>query len=202
MADFQPPAELDRIISRFRPFLPPPVDAEPGAPIVYTPQPVDLGDPILQRNPYGLPIRSLVEIAGGRYTDPATGRVVAYNGLKLPEALVTLNRAKSIVKTAVNGRSSTVKEFAGFQDWQVTINYTFWEPRPYTYPIVSAAVLRDLERVPGPVRVQGGVFDVFQIYYLVIERVDLLPSSSRNLQAFNLTASSDEPLEVELLAGN
>lgn len=128
-----------------------------------------------------------------------------------PYTLLEISRAKNIVKTPLLGRNGTVKEFISMDDWQLSFKgFLINEERdelPYTQTarllevfgvnqhvnFFSEVVRRWFER-------QGVVAEGEALDFIVIEEVKLPPIDGfANVQPFEITAVSDNPIEIELL---
>ena len=57
----------------------------------------------------------------GSYTSNIDGNVIEFNAVELKSALISVSQAKTIVRTQVQGRDGTVKEFIGMDDYNIRI---------------------------------------------------------------------------------
>ena len=80
------------------------------------------GDPAIAYSALGNPILDRVTLMGGRYTDMRTNREVKFESVIIDAVLVTVNIASKVIRTEIQGRDGTVKEYIGQDDAQITIN--------------------------------------------------------------------------------
>jgi hypothetical protein len=78
-------------------------------------------DPKLYDSPIGTPVYSDLELIGGTYTDQITGRSVNFPTIKFNAVIMTVQFVSRIIKTEIQGRNGTVKEYIGEDDAQITI---------------------------------------------------------------------------------
>jgi hypothetical protein len=119
--------------------------------------------------------------------------------IQILQSIVTLQMKKTIVKTAMQGRNGTVKEYINNGDWQISIRGAFADNNPYRYPIEDVTSLNDICNIPEALEVVGEFFQLFNIHNLVIEDYEFPQRQGyQNMQAFNIKAVSDEPIELIL----
>jgi len=154
----------------------------------------------------GTPVFAPVFISGGTYQTlklvkgvPTTVSV-DYDGYDFPSTtLCVFNRTKNIVKTRVQGADNSVKELISMDDWTVTISGILGGvPGTNKYPDVEVQALRNLFEVPAALQVSGRLFNLLGIKNLVLENLNLPQLEGiKNIQPFQMTASSDTPLEIQ-----
>jgi hypothetical protein len=119
--------------------------------------------------------------------------------IQILQSIVTLQQKKNIVKTVVEGRSGTVKEYISDGDWQVNIRGAFCDPNADRFPIEDCNTLAQICKLPEAIEVVGEFFQLFDIHNLVIEEYDFPQRQGyQNMQAFNIKAVSDDPIELKL----
>lgn len=150
----------------------------------------------------GTPIMFPVVFKGGTYRFYNSNAEPVEKPLKdfdlPPTTVVDFRRAKNITKTNVLGDNGTVKEIYGFDDWQIRLRGLILDtPNEKAFDIQSN--LLEWEKIVDSIEVQGDLFLQKDIYRLTIEEVDFRqPQGRHNVIPFEITASSDEPLELVL----
>lgn len=112
------------------------------------------------------------------------------------EPLVSLSGQNRIVKTLVagGGRSGTVKECTGVDDWKITIaGVCINAENPLEYPHEQVEQIKKLKAVRGAVGVKNDLLRLFGIYSMVVESLylDSMPGV-QHAQKYKITALSDE----------
>lgn len=116
---------------------------------------------------------------------------------KLPnEPLISLSRKKRIIKTQVGTR--TVKEFIGFEDYQITIRGVCVGDN--NYPNEQVNILSELERINDVLEIVNNKFlALFGIYAIVITSISFDEMEGQpHLQGYTIKAISDEAYYAEL----
>ncbi|MBV7268369.1 DUF6046 domain-containing protein [Winogradskyella luteola] len=113
-----------------------------------------------------------------------------------PTTVVDFRRAKNITKTNVLGDNGTVKEIYGFDDWQIRIRGLCLDtPTEKAYDLQNE--LLKWEAVVNSIEVDGDLFIDKNIYRIAIEEIDFRqPQGRHNVIPFEITASSDQPIEL------
>lgn len=143
----------------------------------------------------GTPIFTNLVFKSGSYT--LANRTVAYKGLEINTVLVDIQMAKNVVKTAVQGRNGTVKEYISDGDYEINIRGALVSPVPTLYPTDEVAALRDLCQVPDKLEVISSFLQLFSIHYLVIESFSFPQREGfYNTQLFELKCVSDLPIDL------
>ena len=165
--------------------------------------------PVKVRDSYlGTPVLTNIVFEGMEYKlFDKDGNIVkkSYDDFELPVAtLVSIRRAKRIIKTAVNAGNGTVKELYGFGDWQIDIN-GFCIPDPNqpqgkTTPEAQRDELYRWEKIADAIRIKGGLNIHKDIHNIVIEEFNTWQlKGSPDIIPFRMKAVSDEPVELLLL---
>lgn len=118
--------------------------------------------------------------------------------LQMLWALVEVNMQKNIVKTAVQGRDGTVKEYVSDGDYQVTIRGGLFSPFSYAYPKDDMQTLMSLLKLNTPLTVISEYLLQFNIYELVVEDYSFAQKEGvQNVQLFEIKTVSDFPIELK-----
>ncbi|WP_166964601.1 DUF6046 domain-containing protein [Yeosuana marina] len=150
----------------------------------------------------GTPVMFPMKFKGGSYQYYKPSGVLdqkRLNDFELPHASVAdFRRAKNITKTNVLGSNGTVKEIYGFDDWQIRIRGLCLDT-PNLSAYEQHKQLLKWEEIADSIEVIGALFKDKSIYRLTIEDFDFKqPQGKQNVIPFEITASSDEPLELVL----
>jgi hypothetical protein len=169
---------------------------------LYASVPVEEYDAAQKMSWMGTPIMFPILFKGGTYQFyNANGELYdkQLNDFDLPPTtVVDFRRAKNITKTNVLGANGTVKEIYGFDDWQIRIRGLCLDtPSEKAYDLQSE--LLEWEKIADSVEVEGDLFLDKDIYRITIEEINFTqPQGRHNVIPFEITASSDQPLELVL----
>lgn len=137
----------------------------------------------------GTPVWSDIILKGGDIT------------LQLLTVLCVVNMQKNIVKTVIQGRNGTVKEYISDGDYQIQIVGGFFDQQKDRYPIEKVQDLITICKLSEAVEVYSPFLQLFNIYEIVIESYEIPQDKGKqNSQLFNLKCVSDEPLPLTLNA--
>lgn len=150
----------------------------------------------------GTPVMFPMKFKGGaynRYTKSGRLLLNRYNDFELPYASVAdFRRAKNITKTNMLGSNGTVKEIYGFDDWQIRIRGLCLDT-PEMSAYEQHLQLLKWEEIADNIEISGALFKDKSIYSITIEDFDFKqPQGKQNVIPFEITASSDEPLELQI----
>jgi hypothetical protein len=151
----------------------------------------------LYLSPLGTPVVADITFVGGSYTDE-NGRTVTFPTLTLATVLITVSQPKRIVKTEIQGRNGTVKEYIGMDDWQITINGILTGPNGI-YPVEDMSDLRDILKAPITLPVVSRYLQMMEIFNIVVQdyTLDQEPGGFSK-QNFTINAISDLPVELQI----
>lgn len=114
----------------------------------------------------------------------------------LDNVVITVSMAKNIVKTAINGRKGTVKEWVSDGDYSVAITGALYG-RSNKYPKQEVDALLEVLQSNVSIKCQSDFLDLFGIYQMVIESFSMPQSQGQlNVQPFEISAISDQPIEL------
>lgn len=115
--------------------------------------------------------------------------------LQLLWVLAEVNMSKNIVKTAVQGRNGTVKEYISDGDYQVTLRGGLFTSFSHAYPREDMQTLNDLLKLNTSLKVVSEYLMQFNIYELVVEDYSLAQRQGvQNVQLFEIRTVSDFPI--------
>lgn len=119
--------------------------------------------------------------------------------LVLETVLLTVSQSKNIVKTAIQGRNGTIKEYIGEGDYQINILGSIVSPEALVYPREEVDLLIRYCKINREFGVICDFLSLFGIENIVIENYTVSEKlGSRNEVPFEIVAISDLPIEFEL----
>lgn len=138
----------------------------------------------------GNPVYTRLTIQSGSYIDQY-GNVQTYPRIDLEGVLLTVHRHKNIVKTEIQGRNGTVKEYIGDSDYEVGISGIITGLNG-SYPLSAVQQLNRVLDAQIPLTMTSRYLQTLGINYLVIEDADIdQESGGYAYQKFSMKASSD-----------
>lgn len=123
-------------------------------------------DKALYTSPLGTPVVADITLKGGTYQQ-SNGSMASFADVRLLTVLITCNRAKRIIKTQIEGREGTIKEYIGADDWQITINGTLTGGNG-RYPTEETALLKAALDVSAPIPIISRYLQGLGIYDIVV----------------------------------
>ena len=169
----------------------------------------------------GTPVYSDLTLLGVEYTDNLTGKTVTLendryrSATNLPVAgnnsgigtafymnietvLITVNRAARVIKTPIQGRDGTVKEYIGLDDANLTINGII-TGRNGVYPFAEVARLRRWLDAPVSKGIVARWLGNLNIDNIVVEDYSIPQvEGGYSYQMFTINAISDLPVELKI----
>lgn len=158
----------------------------------------DNRDPRLYASALGTPVVIDVTFGSVTYTDFTQNRKVTTDQIRLQTVLCTVARPSIIVKTQIQGRNGTVKEYISKDDFQVSINGII-AGQNGQYPEAEALAVQRMCEAPVPIPVVSRFLNGMGIYNIVVEDYSM-PQVAGGIsrQDFSINAISDEPLELQI----
>jgi len=159
----------------------------------------------------GTPIFDQLQIQGGQFfelEDIDGENPIEYEGIVMQDVLMDVSQSKNIVKTAIQGRDGTVKEYVSQGDFVINIQGNIvgitegntLENIGNVYPIVDTKRLIDICKVPDALETTSEFLQRFGINRIVITDYKFAEKQGfRNLQPFQITALSDIPINLDEL---
>jgi hypothetical protein len=126
------------------------------------------------------------------------GGQITSEDLVLPIALLTITQEKNIVRTAIQGRNGTIKEYVSDGDFSVNIKGVIVGVDSNKPPVTELKKLDSFCTSPLTLDVVCNVLDYFKIYTVVIMGYTYEQREGmRNVYDFNLNCVSDIPFEIK-----
>ena len=155
-------------------------------------------DPELYKSALGTPVVIDLTFNSVTYTDFVQNRQVTTEQVRLQTVLCTVTRPSIIIKTQIQGRNGTVKEYIAKDDYAVTINGIIVGENGQ-YPQAAALALQRMCEAPVAIPVVSRFLNSLGIYNIVVEDYSM-PQTPGGIskQEFTINSISDEPLELQI----
>ncbi|MEB0262296.1 DUF6046 domain-containing protein [Mucilaginibacter sp. 10I4] len=151
----------------------------------------DAQDPQLYLSTLGTKVLVDLTFAGQTYKNEL-GMEYTYPNITLETVLLSVNQTKNIVKTAIQGRKGTVKEYISMGDYTVSINAIITGANG-AYPKQDVQDIINMCQCPEAITVTSWYLNMFSINSIVIDSYDINQDEGQySRQAISLNASSDE----------
>jgi hypothetical protein len=146
----------------------------------------------------GTPVYADITLVGGTYTDNITGKSVEFPSLRFDSVILTVDFAARIVKTEIQGRNGTVKEYIGEDDATVGIQGVIVGHNGH-YPALEVSRLNDWRRAPVAKAVTSTYLQNLGITSLVVEDCSIPQiAGGYSYQTFTINCISDVPVELKI----
>ena len=145
----------------------------------------------------GTPIYSDLTFDACSYTDN-NGRRIDVSEVNVQTVLITLDQPINIVKTVIQGRDGTVKEYIGKDDMQVTINGII-TGKNGVYPLQKVNDLKAWLDAPISKGLTTWWLDNLGISNVVVSSFQFPQTEGGySYQVFSISAISDTPVELKI----
>lgn len=164
------------------------------------------GETADKRSYLGTPVFSNLEIPAGQYEDDE-GVIINFEGVRLDTVLFDIVLEKNIVRTPINGRNGTVKQFISLGDYQINVQGLInggsnerLEVFDYRNQVPEEQIrkLNAIFKVPQEIEVISEFLDFFDISTVVIQGGGIAQKEgSRDTLFLNVGMLSDTPIELK-----
>ena len=125
-----------------------------------------------------------------------------YNGLIIDTVIFEANQQKNIIKTTVQGRDRSIKEYISGGDITISITGAIVNNSTGFYPTRDVTTFTEIMNVPKSLTVQSKFLDLLGIKFMTVESWRLTGQSGfRNVQNFVITAVNDVSSDVNDITG-
>jgi len=159
----------------------------------------------------GTNVLSNLVFPSGAYTDPKTGAVVNYTGIRADSVLFTVNQAKAIVSETVQGADGTVNEYISlgdyFVDFSIYLNGESFDrggglfdvqDTGSRFPAADLSRLLVIFKAPVPVAVESRFLNYFGISELLLMNWSAPQRfGSYNTQEIRISAKTELVFDLE-----
>lgn len=159
-------------------------------------------DEILYNSKLGTPIFTNLVFPSFSYTD-ANDKLVkvesstgSLNALVLDTVLITVSQQKNIIKTPIQGRNGTVKEYISDGDYQINIKGVLTGSNGM-HPYDEVHQLKQILNAPVAVKAVSRWLQNLDVDSIVVDSYSLPQmEGGMSYQAFEINAISDLPVEI------
>lgn len=117
---------------------------------------------------------------------------------EMTQVLMVCNQSKNIVRTALNGRNGTVKEYISDGDYSITVDGLVVGAYPLVYPSESIKALKTFLELSQSIEVAGQFLSLYGITNVVINDFSFHELEGfRNQVAFRILMWSDTDFKIE-----
>ena len=145
---------------------------------------------------FGLPVWDTITLTSPAYTDN-DGIKQTKNTFQIDIALIEIINKRIIVKTEVQGRNETIKEYMSDGDNDIRIRGSFISPLYNIPPYNDIQAFEFMTSVPTALDVSSNFLNYMNIFSLVIEESTIKQREGmRNVYDYTLDCLSDLPNEL------
>lgn len=156
----------------------------------------------------GTPVFSNLEIPKGKYKN-IQGETIEFDGIRIDTALFDVTVEKNIVRTPINGRNGTVKQFISMGDYAISCqgiligetdasNAGFDAFYTGAVPESEIRKLNEIINAPQEIEIVSEFLDFFDVSTVVIEGGNFGQREGfRDSVYFSLNMLSDTPIELK-----
>lgn len=117
--------------------------------------------------------------------------------LILDTVIMEINMEKNVIRTSIQGRNGTVKEYISMGDYEIFIQGIIVAEQAQVSPKDIVKALKDLLEVPDSLEVSSDFLQIFSIHNIVVLGYTIGQiMGSHNQIPFTIRAVSDQPIEV------
>lgn len=154
-------------------------------------------DPVLYKSVIGTPVFCNLEIQGGFWTD-AGGVQHDWDDLVYDTVLITVDQPKNIVKTPIQGRNGTVKEYISDGDYSVNIRLIIIGQNG-VMPLQEISDLKKVLDAPVAISVNSRYLQNLGVDNLVVEGYNIPQiEGGYSIQPVEIRCLSDQPIELKI----
>lgn len=126
------------------------------------------------------------------------GDEIEFDEIAIDSVLLNISQSKNVVTTPIQGRNGSVKEYISDGDFVISIAGVLTGDGADVYPEVDVINLIEILKAPVSLKVESEFLNFFDIDEIVITNYFFNQKyGSRNTQPFQISALSDEPLELK-----
>lgn len=144
--------------------------------------------------------KTAILFKGGSYSTNVQGHVISFPDVSITSALISISQAKQIVKTQIQGRDGTVKEYIGLDDYMVTVSGVLTSS-PGVAPTDAVLNLKKMLNAPIAIDVVCTFLNQLDIHQLVVDHYEL-PQNEGGIsyQTFTMNFISEIPTQLRIIS--
>lgn len=164
----------------------------------------DNRDPALNyQSTLNTPVYTNIEFLPGTYETNTKGVFKSFGSdtdgpdrLRYETVLVTVSQSKKIIKTEIQGRDGTIKEYIGLDDYQVSVRGIITGKNGQR-PVDQISALKKMLDAPIAVEVASTYLQMLGIHFMVLESYELGETEGGySYQTFSMNFLSDVQQEL------
>ena len=129
---------------------------------------------------------------------PSDVREIVSKGIDLTEILLTINQSKNIVKTALNGRPGTVKEYISKGDYIVTVEGLIVGQYAKQKPVTEIKALTAYLDLDQSINIGNNFLNIFGVTQVIVQDYNFYEvRGSINQMAIRIDLLSDSDFKIE-----
>jgi len=173
-----------------------------AASVHFTPIPEEPADKELYKSYLGTPVYSslIFKALSGKDLDnlaPDVQNIVS-NPFEMVQILMTVDQSKHIVKTALNGRPGTVKEYISDGDYMIKVGGLVVGQHPLQYPETEVKALTTFLQLKQSLEIASSFLSAYGITNVVVSEFKFFQiQGTRNQVEFTFNLLSDTEFKIE-----
>lgn len=153
-------------------------------------------DKVLYKSSLGTPVYTNLEIEGATYT--RDGVTYQYPKIIIDTVLMTVTQTKNIVKTSIQGRNGTIKEYISDGDYMVNIKAMFVADNG-KYPKDEIRTLKTMLNNPNPITINSWYLQNLDIDSIVVNSYNIAQEAGKySVQSVDINCESDVPVILKI----
>ena len=157
---------------------------------------INIVDAPLYLSEIGTPVYTNIELLSETYETNVRGRFLTTPQMRFDAILLTVSQAKKIVKTEIQGRNGSVKEYIGDDDYQIQINGVITGNNGH-YPAEKVSQLKQILNAPVAIPIASTYLNNLGIHVIVVDSYQLdQDAGGYSYQKFSISCMSDTPQEL------
>lgn len=112
--------------------------------------------------------------------------------------LMSINMRKNIVRSRVQKRKGTVKEYINDGDYIIQIKGLLVNHDGEDLPFDKINALNNIVLIAQALEVESRLLNILGIHNIVIDAIDFRPAHETNVQPYIISCTSDQPIELLL----
>ena len=122
------------------------------------------------------------------------------SGISVNDCVITVQQTKNIIKTPIQGRNGTVKEYISDGDYQVTLKGRISSNQPDVFPSTEVSNLVSLLQVQDALEIESEYLrECYGVTVLVVESYNMQRKEGMSSeQEYEIKCISHQPIELTI----